>query len=760
MANDELQRQLDAAGNRIVNLPAPAADTDATRVTTAAPANVTKAAAAVGTAFDAARSDHKHDVTTAAPSTATGTTNTEGTATSLARSDHVHRLGLEVLDEGTLQGTRPRLNFIGAGVTAVDNAGGERVDVTIPGGGSTALNSIKDQCICATTGNITLSGLQTIDTVVLAGGERVLVKDQTAGAENGIYVAASGAWTRATDFDTSAEVKGGVVVAVTDGDANNATFWLLYTIDPITLGTTALVWVSIPRITTGNPDGLTVGQTAAPGTGPLSAPFDHSHAVPAATPVAIGTANAAGSSGNFVHSDHVHDHGAQTSGTLHAVATTSVAGFLSSGDKGKLDNLSDQYKASCFVATTANITLSGTQTIDGVALTGGERVLVKNQSTGAENGIYLCAAGAWTRTTDFDTSAEVKCGLVVNVERSDNNLQNVPWELTTQNPITLGTTALVFFPAAIGSNFTPAKVSTGVSGSAGSLAWAARADHDHTLWDIKKFCRLATIGNHGLSGLAAIDGVTPVANDRILVKNQTTGSQNGIYSAASGAWARTNDADVTNEFTPDFYVLVSEGTQYAATVWVINNGSTNPTVGTTTIVFIQLNRPYLVRRFLEAGAFRLPVTADAAVNAFADLTPSSLNSMLLEQNFDDTTEQGVIWQENMQLGSTRMTLRFKARPQTANASTRTVGLKLYYRRMQSGVAVSAWANVVLTDFSVTGNASSVYLYQEQQLVYSALGTAIVPGDDYQFELTRINPVAGTELVGDWNLQSLKFTLEP
>jgi hypothetical protein len=57
-------------------------------------------------------------------------------------------------------------------------------------------------------------------------------------------------------------------------------------------------------------------------------------------------------------------------------------------------------------ATTANITLSGTQTVDGVALAVGDRVLVKNQSTPSQNGIYVVAAGAWTRATDLDAPAE------------------------------------------------------------------------------------------------------------------------------------------------------------------------------------------------------------------------------------------------------------------------------------------------------------------------------------------------------------------
>ncbi len=64
-------------------------------------------------------------------------------------------------------------------------------------------------------------------------------------------------------------------------------------------------------------------------------------------------------------------------------------------------------KASCRVATTANITLSGTQTIDGVAVIAGDRVLVKDQSTASENGIYVVAAGSWARSADANTWDEL-----------------------------------------------------------------------------------------------------------------------------------------------------------------------------------------------------------------------------------------------------------------------------------------------------------------------------------------------------------------
>lgn len=76
----------------------------------------------------------------------------------------------------------------------------------------------------ATTENITLSGEQTIDGV-LTSADRVLVKDQTDPTENGIYVSASGAWSRATDMDGAEEVAGSFVF-VTSGTVNSNTGWV------------------------------------------------------------------------------------------------------------------------------------------------------------------------------------------------------------------------------------------------------------------------------------------------------------------------------------------------------------------------------------------------------------------------------------------------------------------------------------------------------------------------------------------------------
>lgn len=101
----------------------------------------------------------------------------------------------------------------------------------------------------------------------------------------------------------------------------------------------------------------------------------------------------------------------------------------------------------------------------------------------------------------------------------------------------------------------------------------------------KTYVRVATTADHGLSGLAAIDGVTPVAGDRVLVKSNTAAAQNGIYTAASGAWSRTTDADIGGELVSAL-IVISEGSTLADTLWVC---STNApiTLGSTALVFSQ-----------------------------------------------------------------------------------------------------------------------------------------------------------------------------
>jgi microcystin-dependent protein len=99
-------------------------------------------------------------------------------------------------------------------------------------------------------------------------------------------------------------------------------------------------------------------------------------------------------------------------------------------------------KTPCRVATTANITLYGLQTVDGVALAEDDRVLVKNQTTASLNGLYNVSTGDWTRTRDCDGTNDMVTGTLVKV--TAGTLNKGVWELTTAGAITIDSTSLTF----------------------------------------------------------------------------------------------------------------------------------------------------------------------------------------------------------------------------------------------------------------------------------------------------------------------------
>lgn len=131
-------------------------------------------------------------------------------------------------------------------------------------------------------------------------------------------------------------------------------------------------------------------------------------------------------------------------------------------------------KASVRFTTTGNITLSGLGTGTGrdwgSALTAGDRVLVKNQSTASENGIYVAAVGSWTRATDCNTSANYTSQAFTFVEESNTTLAGSQWKVSTTGTITVGTTAVTW--AQFGASATYTVDSAGglsLSGSAFSV---------------------------------------------------------------------------------------------------------------------------------------------------------------------------------------------------------------------------------------------------------------------------------------------------
>ncbi|RWB98848.1 MAG: hypothetical protein EOQ56_19125 [Mesorhizobium sp.] len=117
------------------------------------------------------------------------------------------------------------------------------------------------------------------------------------------------------------------------------------------------------------------------------------------------------------------------------MATTSVDQVTGYGETLAL-------KAPCRLATTANIVLSDLQTIDGVATAANDRVLVRIQDAPSQNGIYIAASGAWRRARDMDSNRDLTKGTRVYVTEGDTG--PAEFEITTENPINVGSSSIAF----------------------------------------------------------------------------------------------------------------------------------------------------------------------------------------------------------------------------------------------------------------------------------------------------------------------------
>ena len=140
--------------------------------------------------------------------------------------------------------------------------------------------------------------------------------------------------------------------------------------------------------------------------------------------------------------------GQRVTGLADPVAATDAAtkGYVDAAVNGT------DWKQSVRVATTGSITLSGLQTVDGISLVAGDRVLVKDQSDAKTNGLYVAASGAWSRSTDANSASTVTAGLSVMVEEGTVQADS-QWRLITDGAIVLGTTSLVFAQIGAGTTY-------------------------------------------------------------------------------------------------------------------------------------------------------------------------------------------------------------------------------------------------------------------------------------------------------------------
>jgi hypothetical protein len=252
----------------------------------------------------------------------------------------------------------------------------------------------------------------------------------------------------------------------------------------------------------------------------------------------------------------------------------------------QLANKEVAFKDPVEYATTANITLSALQNIDGGTGVANQRILVKNQTTASENGIYLQQVGSWTRATDFDGSDEVEPGTTIPVAFGTTNGATA-WILTTMAPIVIGVTNLSFTLLAGAGGITSltgeatagingittlvnsaviGKVLTGFTSGAGTVTAA-----DSLLTAIQKIdgnTQSAGAGVGGAYGLkieVTSNTSTSIIADQIVLLNGLGGS----YIA--------NAVNITNTITTSGAGGLDTGAEAASIwyyVWVIYNGST------------------------------------------------------------------------------------------------------------------------------------------------------------------------------------------
>lgn len=178
-------------------------------------------ASAISTASTADRNRANHTGTQAA-----------STISDLATVVKAYRLNEFAAPNAAVSFGNQRLTNVADPSAATDAATKQYVDTAIQGLSKTTAR-------VATTANITLSGLLTIDGITVAAGDRVLVKNQTNAAQNGVYAAASGTWTRVPDMDAPAEFDGSMVIIQDGGQAG--TIWVTVS-NVTTVGTSNVDW--------------------------------------------------------------------------------------------------------------------------------------------------------------------------------------------------------------------------------------------------------------------------------------------------------------------------------------------------------------------------------------------------------------------------------------------------------------------------------------------------------------------------------------
>ena len=289
-------------------------------------------------------------------------------------------------------------------------------------------------------------------------------------------------------------------------------------------------------------------------------------------------------------------------------------------------------KASVVASTTANITLSGTQTVDGIALAVGDRCLVKNQTAAADNGIYVVAAGAWARSTDLNTWAQVP-GAFTFIE-TGSTLADTGWVCTSNAGGTIGVTAINFTQFSGGASYTAGTgltlvgsvfsltnpVAINLGGTAGTATPTAGAVPYGT-GTAYAFTAAGTTGQVLTSATAgAPTWSTPLAGITITDDTTTNATRYPLLSSVTtGTITGNNTSSTKLSFNPSTGLLTATGLSVAGltSTGAITYGGvtlTNAVTGTGKMVLD------------TTPTIATPVLTNPTVTAYLETAPAIVNS--------------------------------------------------------------------------------------------------------------------------------------
>ena len=239
-------------------------------------------------------------------------------------------------------------------------------------------------------------------------------------------------------------------------------------------------------------------------------------------------------------------------------ATNPVTGVTPTADahfatKGYVDGVSQglDIKDSVKVATTANITLSGTQTIDGVAVSADERVLVKNQSTASQNGLYLCKASTWVRTDDLAAGVDA-AGMFTFVEQGSTNADQGFVCSSDKGSAVVGTNNLSYTQFSGGGNLTAGdgldksgnELSVDLKGNGGLVIESTELAVDLAASSITGTLAVSDGGTGATSASAARTALGLAIGTNVQAYDADLDNLSGCQSGASAALALLTSTEV------------------------------------------------------------------------------------------------------------------------------------------------------------------------------------------------------------------------